>query len=539
MRNIEPQFVASKRANSKAFIIVALTLTLALSLPAQRVFAYGAQKYVNGRWFNGETFEQKTVYVVDGILRTHHDGSVDATVDLQGKYIVPPFAEAHNHHFGEEANYKQQLRTYLQQGIFYSKNTNNVAKLAVPVRQLVNNPESVDVIYANGGLTATGGHPVQIYDMFAQHLPGWSKKDMEDQAYFIVDTEKDLEHKWPAIMSGKPDFIKTYLEYSDEFEKRKADPSFYGKRGLDPKLLSKIVQKAHASGLRVVAHINTAADFYNAVVAGVDEITHLPLEKLTEEQAKSAANQGVAVVTTTISHRPTGHVKNIDDVHRHNINLLRRAGVRLAVGSDDNNHTVINEAENLHRLGLFDNLTLLKLLTELTAQTMLPARKIGYLKEGYEASFIALDGNPLEDFASIRRVSVRVKRGHMLEVLADVAKKPSIGNAIIHTLMRSGVIAAVSQYRRLKKEHPDSYDFAEKELNDLGYYLLRHDRVADAIEIFKLNVEMYPHAFNAHDSLAESYMRNGNRELAIKHYKKSLELNPKNTNAVEMLKKLE
>ncbi|HKY04810.1 MAG TPA: hypothetical protein VJQ56_07970, partial [Blastocatellia bacterium] len=185
MRNVRPRFVTSKVIDSKTVVIIALAITLALSLPGQRVFAHGTQKYVNGRWFNGQTFELKTVYVVDGAFRMEYDGKADSTIDLQGKFVIPPLAEAHNHHFGEEANYKQQLRTYLQQGIFYSKNTNNIAKLAVPVRRLVNNPESVDVVYANGGLTSRGGHPAQIYDMFAQHLPGWSPKDMEDQAYFI------------------------------------------------------------------------------------------------------------------------------------------------------------------------------------------------------------------------------------------------------------------------------------------------------------------------------------------------------------------
>jgi len=51
-------------------------------------------------------------------------------------------------------------------------------------------------------------------------------------------------------------------------------------------------------------------------------------------------------------------------------------------------------------------------------------------------------------------------------------------------------------------------------------------------------VEVYPQSNNVYDSLAEAYMVNGDRELAIKNYEKSLELNPKNSNAVEMLKKL-
>lgn len=50
---------------------------------------------------------------------------------------------------------------------------------------------------------------------------------------------------------------------------------------------------------------------------------------------------------------------------------------------------------------------------------------------------------------------------------------------------------------------------------------------------------MFPNGANTYDSLGEAYLRNNDRDLAIKNYKKSLELNPKNANAIEVLKKLE
>jgi tetratricopeptide (TPR) repeat protein len=56
--------------------------------------------------------------------------------------------------------------------------------------------------------------------------------------------------------------------------------------------------------------------------------------------------------------------------------------------------------------------------------------------------------------------------------------------------------------------------------------------------VFKMNVEDYPNSPNAYDSLGEAYMINGNKELSIKNYQRSLELNPNNTNALEMLRKL-
>ena len=51
----------------------------------------------------------------------------------------------------------------------------------------------------------------------------------------------------------------------------------------------------------------------------------------------------------------------------------------------------------------------------LRASTIFPNRKIGHLEEGYEASFLVLAGNPLEDFSNVRRIEMRVKQGHLLE----------------------------------------------------------------------------------------------------------------------------
>ncbi|HVQ36814.1 MAG TPA: amidohydrolase family protein [Pyrinomonadaceae bacterium] len=365
----------------------------------------------NGLWFDGHSFKPQTFYSVNGILRQSHSGKIDSSVDLQHRYIIPPFANAHTHEF-VLGNYRQQIESYLGQGVFYAQNPNSLQKLTDPVRLHLNQPESVDVTFSNGGLTATGGHPIQIFDFIAEKgmVPGWTKEAMKNQAYFVVDTEADLDAQWELIKSSKPDFIKTYLEYSEEYETRKADPKYFGQRGLSPALLIKIVQRAHRDNLRVAVHVNTAMDFHNALVAKVDEIAHLPLAKISEADARLAAREKICVVTTTISHRksPAG----MDDIHRYNLELLRRQGVRLALGTDNNDHSILDEADNLYRLKVFDNLTLLKIWTEDTPAEIFPARKIGHLKDGYEASLLALDGNPLEEFGNLNRISFRLKQGH-------------------------------------------------------------------------------------------------------------------------------
>ncbi|HJS23466.1 MAG TPA: serine hydrolase [Pyrinomonadaceae bacterium] len=117
--------------------------------------------------------------------------------------------------------------------------------------------------------------------------------------------------------------------------------------------------------------------------------------------------------------------------------------------------------------------------------------------------------------------------------------KISIVEMLEKTITEKGIAAGIAQYRDLKAKQAATYDFAEPELNQLGYQLLRSGKPKEAIEIFKLNVEAYPQGFNTYDSLAEAYMAVNERELAIQNYKKSVELNPGNANAVEVLKRLE
>ena len=116
--------------------------------------------------------------------------------------------------------------------------------------------------------------------------------------------------------------------------------------------------------------------------------------------------------------------------------------------------------------------------------------------------------------------------------------KEPISQVMRKTIDAQGIEAAIAHYRTLKRDHADTYDFAENHLNNVGYYYLRQGDTETAIAIFKLNVEMYPTGFNTYDSLGEAYMEAGDHEKAIANYKKSLELNAGNDNGKEMLKKL-
>lgn len=117
--------------------------------------------------------------------------------------------------------------------------------------------------------------------------------------------------------------------------------------------------------------------------------------------------------------------------------------------------------------------------------------------------------------------------------------KQSLVGELLKVAAGGDVAAALARLKEVRAKEPARYDASEGEVNQLGYQLLGRGRAAEAVEIFKWNVEEHPGSWNVYDSLGEAYATQGNRELAVASYKKSLELNPKNDGAAAALKKLE
>ena len=423
---------------------VFLALCLILSCHSSYVFprtqsnntSRNVYKFVNGQWFDVKGFQPQTFYSVDGFLTRKKPHGDFETIDLANGFVVPPFAEAHNHNLGSAIYLnreftRQMIQRYLADGVFYVKiPANDAANAAILRREFVNRLDSVDVTYSNGVLTSRDGHPIGMtLDSFKQAgaaAPNIS--DLEGKGFFIIESEADLLAKWERILADKPDFIKTVLCHSQSFAQRRETPALFGYNGLDPRLMPRIVKLAHAAGLRVSTHINSAADFATAVRAGVDEINHLPGIRyeqgtneadylITPEDAKRAARQGTVVVTTANLAKffaKDEALAKVQAAQRRNLQLLKQNGVRIAVGSDNYASTSVEEALYLKSLNVFDNAELLRMWSVTAAQTIFPRRKIGHLREGYEASFIVLRGNPLENFERVRDIRLRFKQGFLI-----------------------------------------------------------------------------------------------------------------------------
>lgn len=192
-------------------------------------------------------------------------------------------------------------------------------------------------------------------------------------------------------------------------------------------------------------------------------------------------------------------------------------------------------------------------LQALQTATINPARFLGREKElgtvapRKLADLVLLDANPLDDIANTRRINAVVVNGMYLPkerlqaMLADVeaaAARKSLAETIFTKIEESGIRSALEQYGDLRENHSDSYDLDERAMNEVGYRLLRSKKTREAIEVFKLNVEAFPESSNVYDSLGEAYAANGDIQLAIRNYQRSVELDPQNTHGIEMLRKL-
>ncbi len=388
---------------------------------------------VNGHWYTGTDFEAMTMYTADGMFRVARPVSIDSVIDLDGGYVVPPFGEAHTHRGGYPARVIGDATFFLESGIYYVMNQGNLARYRDALDSLVNRPRSIDALFANALIASPQSHGVDLWQRLVGRgaFPGVEVDALDGDAYVVVETSEDVVQRLPHVLETGADFIKIMVEYSEEHISRRDNPQFFGQSGLDPALVPLIVSLANDAGVRVSAHVETAADFHVAVAAGVDIVAHLPGYDIPEgddvaryridpADAALASEQGTIVLTTTLlsvdrADGDSARLERMQDNQAHNLRLLAEAGVVLAVGSDQYSKNSVDEVMNLASLNVFDPSTLLNMLCSVTPQAIFPDRRLGVLEDGAEASFLVLRGNPNESLERLREITLRVKDGNLLD----------------------------------------------------------------------------------------------------------------------------
>ena len=347
---------------------------------------------VSGFWFDGTRFVPNDFYVEGGFLTQHPDERRSyAEVDLHGGYVVPPYGDAHEHNFDGLYGTAAVVKQYLADGIFYAQGMTDTTDGAAEVVRagLVNTPATVDVTYAHGGLTGVNGHPKEVYEALAKGIYTGLTPDQQAQipgshvragkAYWEVRDVAQLETLWPKILASKPDLIKVYLGDSAHFKQAtKEDPQLA--KGIDPALVQPIVQKAHAAGLRVFAHVDTAFDYHVALAAGVDGMAHLPgygisaaedasLYRISDSDIALTVKRKVFVIATAAVSVGYGSAQDAAAriaLARDNLGRMKAAGVQVLVGSDRYSSDSLKEADYLQALGVWTNAEMLRMWSATT-----------------------------------------------------------------------------------------------------------------------------------------------------------------------------
>ncbi|WP_109851913.1 tetratricopeptide repeat protein [Aquimarina sp. AU58] len=139
------------------------------------------------------------------------------------------------------------------------------------------------------------------------------------------------------------------------------------------------------------------------------------------------------------------------------------------------------------------------------------------------------------------KISDEERIAHKVETLARLKERVKLLNKKpISEVLETGISIEefISFCRREKTQKEESkYNLTEIAINNYGYELMKKDKNKEALALFKLNVELYPNAFNTYDSLGECLLKLDETEEGLSAYRKSLALNPDNKNAEKIIKK--
>jgi len=432
------RFLLALLASAMASVLAPALAQTAARTPAQapdpfKASAPLALELRNAQWFDGQAFKRGTLYVVDGKFTAQKPKRVNRRMDLKSQFLIPPLAEAHNYNLQNDWGVSHFAQRYLQDGVFYAAMLCGDPGGVDPVRARLNQPDSPDVLFVTACITSSDGQPLGA---LMASTPGKPKlQDFIDKTVLVMDRPEDVEKKWPLVAPRRTDWVKLVLSYSDKPELR-GRPEWAGKLGLTAETAQAVVRQAHKAELRVVAHVDSAADFEAAVRAGADLIAHLPgyfnhlgdpPERflISPEVAALAARQKTAVITataTTALFKPTPEqLETLRQTQARNLQTLKNAGVPLLLGSDVFTETALVELRHLAGLQVFSPAELLRMASIDTPRALFPKRQIGCFEPGCEASFLLLASNPLLDPDAAIQPLLRVKQGRLLTQIEDVA----------------------------------------------------------------------------------------------------------------------
>ncbi len=386
----------------------------------------------NANVWNGSAYEKRNLAIKAG--RFTADTTMPVSLDASFLYLTPPFADAHTHTIDtprgpDDATHARNVK----QGVFYALNPNNIRPAGpTPLAQA----GLVELQATGGGITRTGGHPQPLYTGLAQRgfLGPFKVEDLPGRAFHLADTPEQARAAVRAVKANGASIVKLYLLRHTTNDND----------GLIGESFDAAVAEAKVIGLRQIVHIEDGDDFRRAVAAKVTALAHMPYSAPAADQsaesllisaadAADAAAAGVIVVATASvgAMRYDGaKLAEQQAIQRHNLTMLRNAKVKIAVGADQYSLGMHDEITTLRSFALFETPEIIAMATTNGAELTFPARKLGQIATGYEASFIAYFFPLTQGWAAQREPAIGMRGGEvMIDTIDYFAKACAKTNA--------------------------------------------------------------------------------------------------------------
>ncbi len=498
-------------------------------------------------------------------------------IDGSGKFLIPGLTDMHVH-----VNSPDNLLLWMAHGVTTVLNLNGRPTHLDWRSKLANNTMEGPMLYTAGPTIYTA-NTMRDGDSLteAYHAAGYDcikiYNDVTTEAYnAIIRTAKKYDMLTVGHIPRQPGFEGVLkagqaIAHAEEYIYTILHDT------IDDGKIPELAKATHDAGVTLIATL-TAYDHITRQVDNLDAVLAQPELKYTPEWIKeewSAENN-------RYSKKRGFKVQRLQqrlDFQKRMVMGMHKAGVRVLVGTDAmfngmvTGSSALDEVINFVDIG-FSAYDALKAATIDAADFLRMTKEFGTIEKGKRADLVLLDENPLTNIQNIRKQSGVMVRGRWYPK-ADIEKKlnslpdkySKIETAVKRNI-RSNVaelIAFEKEYdpstillnrelmsiakhdgaetlgnilRTIHRESANAPGMDEQSINEFGYNLLNKKLVQQAIAVFTFNSDLYPKSANTFDSLAEAYLTDGNKEMALKFYSKALEVDPGFENSRKMLEKI-
>jgi imidazolonepropionase-like amidohydrolase len=337
------------------------------------------------RVFDGEGFGDPTdVAIVDGIIADAAQAG-DASVAAEGGFLIPGLIDAHIHLAGPHT-----------QGLLAAAGVTTGLDMSSP-------PPLVAAMRGRAGVTDIRAAMLALTSPASAHAQRMSAVPGAPETH--VAGPADAQAAVARRIAQGADYIKVVIDLP----------------GFDQQTVDALVGAAHAAGRQVVAHASRSDAVAMARAAGVDVLTHAPLDRPIDATAATEIAAAGTIVVPTLTMMK-GIVERLAasgapgpsyDAARNSVANLHAAGAIIVAGTDAN-ETAAAPASPLFGSSLHDELALLvdaglTPVAALRAATSVAADAFGlndrgHIAAGLRADLVLLDADPTADIAATRGV---------------------------------------------------------------------------------------------------------------------------------------